>query len=137
MRGGRRVPIDLVAFGQSLAYWRFIYHWNPEELAQRIRTVQRTLRSSDRRMTAAWIRLMERGADGALHSLRTDRLHAVAAALNVPLTALASPRPPDVEATPVGWTVGTVMAWHHRRTISEEADSAGSNPCHCPDRSSP
>jgi hypothetical protein len=81
------------AFAQRLYYWRTIHNWTPEELAALCRHAQKNLRVSSRSMTAAWIRLMERGADGFLASINSSHLDALAMAMEVPATALTAPPP--------------------------------------------
>lgn len=85
-----RVAIDPSAFGQHLHYWRTIHGWTYEELAALCRQAQQSLRVPGRPITGAWIRLMERGAEGLLASVNHSHLEALAMSLEVPVTALTA-----------------------------------------------
>ena len=102
---GRRIAIDPLALGQHLLYWRTIHNWTPEELAALCRQAQRSLKVPGRPITPAWIRLMERGADGLLASINYSHLEALAMAFEIPVTSLtatglAIPRPERVVDAP-------------------------------------
>ncbi len=84
--------LDIVAFGHRLRYWRTMRRWTQEELALLARQAQRSLGSTGRPITASWVRMMERGADGLVSSIRRSHLSALALSLDIPVSLLA----PDV-----------------------------------------
>ncbi|NMP25259.1 helix-turn-helix domain-containing protein, partial [Sulfobacillus harzensis] len=91
----RRVPIDPVAFGARLRYWRIVRGWTPEDVARLARPAQRGLGAPGRPITAAWIRMMERGAEGLISSVDRERVDILALVFDIPADALATPEVPE------------------------------------------
>ncbi|MCL4495103.1 MAG: helix-turn-helix domain-containing protein [Firmicutes bacterium] len=78
-----RVPLDMMAFGQRLRWFREAHLLAPDELAELANYAWRSLKSPGRRFTESWIRLMERGSEGAVHTVAYYRIVALAMALEI------------------------------------------------------
>lgn len=86
-----RVSLDVVDFGQRLRWLREARRLAPEELAELANDAWRSWGSPDRRFTGSWIRLMERGWEGAVHTVAQYRILALAMALDIAPDRLMSP----------------------------------------------
>ncbi|MDA8206967.1 MAG: helix-turn-helix domain-containing protein [Thermaerobacter sp.] len=78
-----RVHLDVVGFGERLRWFREARRLAPEELAELANYARRSLGSPGRPFTGSWIRLMERGAEGALGSVAYYRLASLGMALEI------------------------------------------------------
>lgn len=86
-----RVSLDVVDFGQRLRWLREARRLAPEELAELANDAWRSWGSPGRRLTGSWIRLMERGWEGAVHTVAQYRILALAMALDIAPDRLMSP----------------------------------------------
>ncbi|NMP25255.1 hypothetical protein, partial [Sulfobacillus harzensis] len=59
------------------------------------RSPQRGLGAPGRPITAAWIRMMERGAEGLISSVDRERVNILALVFDIPADALATPEVPE------------------------------------------
>ena len=114
----RRVSVDVMAVGGHLLYWRTVRRWTPEDLATLAAQAQRSLGQSGRAITAAWIRMIERGGEGRLSSLPLSRLQALALALDIPIQSLIVPAG-NTQTPASHYSFVDVMAWYQRQHYDE------------------
>lgn len=116
-RSVRRVSVDVTAVGADLLYWRTVRGWTPEELAMLAAQAQRTLGESGRPISAAWIRVIERGGEGRLSSLPLSRLQALALALDIPIESLVTSAETTTKTrSPTSaYSFRDIMAWYQRQ----------------------
>lgn len=111
-----RMAIDPITFGARLRYWRTIRNWTPEEVARLAISAQHGLGIPGRPITAAWIRMRERGADGLLSSVDRGRVDILALVFDIPAGALAAPEGlahvGHVEPTAPSMTWGDLLRWY-------------------------
>lgn len=111
-----RVPIDPITFGARLRYWRTVRGWTPEDVARLALPAQRGLGIRGRPITAAWIRMMERGAEGLVLSVARDRVDILALVFDIPAGALAASDPANLPShaprTVPAMTWADLLSWY-------------------------
>ncbi|NMP24665.1 helix-turn-helix domain-containing protein [Sulfobacillus harzensis] len=104
-----RVRVDIITVGKRLSYWRKLQGWTPVELAELTCHAQRSFGIACRPVTAAWIRMVERGAYGRLSSLSQTRLWALALALDIPVEFLA-PQAHQSSSATAAWDANSLSS---------------------------